>query len=123
MTENKTETKEEKVIPITPEQSEKINKIIEQFADYLIKSTERNRKADGGFVDKAIYYPAILQQKLTSFRHRLNDGGMVHDMPEDEEGQLKYFINVLTPPHNEMEQMIREQLELDLQKLQKTRGK
>ena len=127
MTKIITETKEDKVVPITPEQSEKINKIVEKFADYLVKLANRDRKGDGGFVDKAIYYPNYLQQQLTSLRKKIrnnfDNGGMVHDIPEDEEGQTRYLINILTPPTNAWEAHIREQLELDLQRMQKTRGK
>ena len=71
MTKIITETKEDKVVPITPEQSEKINKIVEKFADYLVKLANRDRKVDGGFVDKAIYYPNYLQQQLTSLRKKI----------------------------------------------------
>ena len=122
-----TTTKEEKVVPITPEQSEKINKIVEKFADYLVRLAHRDRKADGGVIDKAITYPDHYFERLTSFRNKIrkqfDNGGMVHDIPEDEEGQTRYLINILTPPTNAWEAYIREQLELDLQRMQKTRGK
>jgi hypothetical protein len=56
-------------------------------------------------------------------RKMLDEGGFIDNFPTDEEGQIRYFISVLSPPSNAMEQYYLEQLELDLAKLQKTRAK
>ena len=116
-------TSKEKVIPITPEQSEQINKIVEKFGEYLVKLSQRDRKAYGGIVDKAIYYPDNYNSTLNQIRRRFDEGGIALDFPEDEEGQLRYFISVLDPPKDYYQAYLKEQMEQDLDRLIKTRAK
>jgi hypothetical protein len=128
MNSKNTISNEEQVIDLTPEEIEKINKIMDIFGEMLVKHAKDSRidKADGGRVDKTIYSTkpdktiALLK---TIRRNLMNDGGLVNDFPEDEEGQLRYFISVLDPPKDYYQAYLKEQLERDLDRLIKTRGK
>ena len=114
---------EKKVVPITPEQSEEINKIVEKFGEYLVKLSQRDSKAYGGIVDKAIYYPDNYNATLNQIRRKYEEGGIAIDFPEDEEGQLRYYISLLDPPKDYYQAYIKEQMEQDLDRLIKTRAK
>lgn len=128
MNNKNTTSNEEQVIDLTPEEIEKINKIMDIFGEMLVKHAKDSRidKADGGRVDKTIYSTkpdktiALLK---TIRRNLMNDGGLVNDFAEDEEGQLRYFISVLDPPKDYYQAYLKEQLERDLDRLIKTRGK
>ena len=120
--------KDEKGIELSPEQSAKLNEILKTFGEMLQKHAKelREDKAKGGFVEKEIYQAKPddvigVMQKVR--RKMLDEGGFIDNFPTDEEGQIRYFISVLSPPSNAMEQYYLEQLELDLAKLQKTRAK
>ena len=122
--------KDEKMIELSPEQSTKLNEILKTFGEMLQRHAKESRedKAQGGFVDKEIYQAKPddvigVMQKVR--RKMLDDGGFLTDFPgpDDPIGQTKYFISVLSPPSNEIEQYYLEQLERDLARLQKTRAK
>ena len=118
------ETKEKPPITLTPEEGERLNEILKQYADMLVRLSQRDRKKLGGItnnVDKDVRQPDVNPIFLMIDRARieLSQGGFIDNFPgpEDEEGQIRYFINVLTPPKDAMEQYYLEQLERDLEKL------
>ena len=120
--------KEEKLIELSPEQSAKLDEILKTFGEMLQKHAKESRedKAQGGFIDKEIYQAKpddVIGVMQNVQRRLLEDGGFIDDFPKDEEGQIRYFISVLSPPSNSMEAYYLEQLERDLDRLQKTRAK
>ena len=116
--------KEKPPIVLTPEEGERLNDILKQYADMLVRLSKRDEKRLGGIVnniDKDIRQPdqnPILMM-IDRARVKLSNGGFIDNFPgpEDEEGQIRYFISVLTPPKDAMEQYYLEQLERDLDKL------
>lgn len=114
---------EKKVIPITPKESAEINKIVQKWGEILVKLSQRDSKAYGGIVDKAIYYPDKYNATLNLIRRKYEEGGLATDFPDDEEGQLLYFISVLDPPKDYYQAYLKEQMERDLERLIKTRAK
>lgn len=117
----------DEVIEITPEQSEKINEILKVFSEMLVKhsSASRDDKAMGGFVDKTITQPNTdkIIEIINLSRRKMEEGGFVDDFPTDEEGQLKYFISLLSPPTDSYQAYLLEQMEQDLARMIKTRAK
>lgn len=124
------EKQEEK--PIVKLDPDKVNELVQQFADYLVKVSkgyfDRDRKNRGGsIIDKGIQQPVKDPVTSAIFRIRkgYEDGGPpIHPLEElDPEGRLKWWINFLTPPRDDYQDYLRDQLEADLAKLQKTRAK
>ena len=118
------DTKEKPPIVLTPEEGERLNDILKQYADMLVRLSQRDSKRLGGIVnniDKDIRTPESnpVLMMIDRARVKLSQGGFIDNFPgpEDEEGQIRYFINVLTPPRDAMEQYYLEQLERDLEKL------
>ena len=118
------DTKEKPPIVLSPEEGEKLNDILKQYADMLVRLSQRDSKRLGGIVnniDKDIRTPESnpVLMMIDRARVKLSNGGFIDNFPgpEDEEGQIRYFINVLTPPKDAMEQYYLEQLERDLEKL------
>ena len=118
------ETKEKPPITLTPEEGERLNEILKQYADMLVRLSQRDRKKLGGItnnIDKDVRQPDVnpIFLMIERARIKLSQGGFIDNFPgpEDEEGQIRYFINVLTPPKDAMEQYYLEQLERDLEKL------
>ena len=115
------DTKEKPPIVLSPDEGEKLNDILKKYADML---SQRDSKRLGGIVnniDKDIRTPESnpVLMMIDRARVKLSQGGFIDNFPgpEDEEGQIRYFINVLTPPRDAMEQYYLEQLERDLEKL------
>ena len=118
------DTKEKPPIVLTPEEGERLNDILKQYADMLVRLSQRDSKRLGGIVnniDKDIRTPESnpVLMMIDRARVKLSNGGFIDNFPgpEDEEGQIRYFISVLTPPKDAMEQYYLEQLERDLDKL------
>ena len=118
------DTKEKPPIVLSPEEGERLNNILKQYADMLVRLSQRDSKRLGGIVnniDKDIRTPESnpVLMMIDRARVKLSQGGFIDNFPgpEDEEGQIRYFINVLTPPRDAMEQYYLEQLERDLEKL------
>ena len=118
------DTKEKPPIVLSPEEGERLNDILKQYADMLVRLSQRDSKRLGGIVnniDKDIRTPESnpVLMMIDRARVKLSNGGFIDNFPgpEDEEGQIRYFINVLTPPKDAMEQYYLEQLERDLEKL------
>lgn len=118
---------EKKVVPITPEQSEKINEILKVFADMIVSHAKesRDKKSMGGLTDKPLYVPnpnevdEIIPTMRERLRARYAEGGDTDfPGPDDPIGQTKYMISVLTPPKDSYQAFLLEQLESDLKKLQ-----
>jgi hypothetical protein len=118
-----------KTIKLDPKESEKINEILKRFGDMLVKhakETKPVKKAAGGFIDSPLYLaqPNEVDEIFSTVRARLEEGGIVDDFSGlDEEGQIKYFISLLSPPTDSYQAYMLEQLEQDLARFQKTRAK
>jgi hypothetical protein len=126
------DTKDKNALPnpedLTPEQRANILKALDVFGRFLVEDAKKedNKFAGGGFVDKAVYAAEVDPRVnlMKQVRAKMEEGGLVDDFENlDEEGQIKYFISLLTPPTDSMQAYMREQLEVDLAKLQKTRAK
>ena len=115
--------KEKPPIVLSPEEGARLNEILKSYGEMLVRLSKRDEKRFGGMVnniDKDIRQPdqnPILMM-IDRARVKLSSGGLTDfPGPEDEEGQIRYFISVLTPPMNSMEAYYLEQLERDLEKL------
>lgn len=126
------DTKDKNALPnpedLTPDQRANILKALDVFGRFLVEDAKKedNKFAAGGFVDKAVYAAEVDPRVnlMKQVRAKMEEGGLVNDFENlDEEGQIKYFISLLTPPTDSMQAYMREQLEVDLAKLQKTRAK
>ena len=56
------ETKEKPPITLTPEEGERLNEILKQYADMLVRLSQRDRKKLGGItnnVDKDVRQPDV----------------------------------------------------------------